>query len=134
MNSNTSTGEMFLQWLDAEEKAKGWTDYELSKKAGISHSMLSRARNDLLPPKWDALVKLAVALDRSPITAFRAAGLLPPGPVDEITFDDWKFLLEQLEPAEQEELRQIAVLKIERRKKQEQSARAANFKPGTVQK
>jgi transcriptional regulator with XRE-family HTH domain len=125
----------FSEWLLQKMESKGWSQADLARAAGLNRQSISdyinRRRTN---PEPEAMIAIADAFDISPITVFRKAGLLPDRPETEVTFDDWKFLLEQLEPAEQEELRQIAVLKIERRKKQEQSARAANFKPGTVQK
>jgi hypothetical protein len=56
------------------------------------------------------------------------AGLLPQGTSEQIQMDDWAFLLKQLPPVDQEEMRQIAVLKIERNRQEEAKARAANFK------
>lgn len=77
----------------------------------------------------ETLVSISNALEVSPITVLRKAGLLPPGPDEDISFDDWKYLLEQLTPDEREEMRQIFVMKIERRQKAEQTERARNFKP-----
>ena len=78
MNSIMSNGERFIVWLNEQESRKGWSDYELARRAKVSHSMLSRARNDFIPPKWDALSKIAKAFDLPPEMAFNAAGLLPP--------------------------------------------------------
>jgi transcriptional regulator with XRE-family HTH domain len=112
--SNKATG--FIEWLDGLEDAKGYTDYEVAKQGGFSHSVLSRARAGL-PPGWDVCAKIADVFGVSPVTAFRKAGLLPPGPNNEIRFDDWKFLIDQLSPEDQEEIRHIAEMKIERRKR-----------------
>ena len=108
--------EEFIRWLDELEKANGWTDYRLSAETGLSSSVFSKARQGILP-KWDALVRIADAFRVSPITAFRKAGLLPPGPEDETPFEDWRHLLSQMTPDDQEELRQIAELKLNHRRK-----------------
>lgn len=76
----------------------------------------------------ETLIALAQAFKISPITIFRKAGILPEGG-ENASFEDWQFLLSQLVPEEQEEIRQIIELKIERRQKAEQAARAKNFKP-----
>lgn len=114
----TDNIDIFVEWLDTQESLKGWTDYRLAKEANISFSVLSRARNDGVLPKWDACVAIAGALKVSPITVFRAAGLLPPGPDDQVQFNDWQYLLAQLTPEEQEEMREIAEGKIRRREKE----------------
>lgn len=123
----------FIEWADDVEIELGWTDNKWTTKAGISASVLTRARQGTLP-KWDACLALANAANKSPITAFRKAGLLPPGPDDEISFEDWQYLLSQMTAEEREEMRDIAIMKIDRRKKSEDVARAANFKPGTQRK
>lgn len=76
----------------------------------------------------ETLVALAQAFKISPVSIFRNAGLLPSGPGDDIKFDDWKYLLEKLTPDEREEMRQIFLMKIERRQKAEQAERAKKFK------
>jgi hypothetical protein len=50
---------------------------------------------------------------------FRKAGLLPEGG-ENVRFEDWQYLLDQLPEEEQEELRQIALMKIERRQKEKE--------------
>lgn len=108
----------FVAWLDRLEDSKGFTDYEVAKQGGFSHSVLSRARAGVAPG-WDVCAKIADVFGVSPVTAFRKAGLLPPGPDNEIKFDDWKFLIDRLAPEDEAELRQIAEMKIQRRKKEQ---------------
>ena len=107
----------FITWLDELETVNGWTDYRLSAETGLSSSVFSKARQGILP-KWDALVRIADAFRVSPITAFRKAGLLPPGPDEDVNIEDWKHLLSQLTPEDQEELRQIAEMKLNKRQKE----------------
>ena len=68
--------EVFILWLDQKLSSLNWSDYQLAKKAGISHSVISKARSSS-PPKWDACLAISKALNVSPITVFRKAGLLP---------------------------------------------------------
>jgi transcriptional regulator with XRE-family HTH domain len=112
------TKEEFIKWLDSMEAGKGWTDYRLSAETGLSSSVFSKARQGILP-KWDALMRIANAFGISPITAFRKAGLLPPGPDEKINLEDWEYLLTQMTEEERGELMQIGAMKIERRQKQE---------------
>lgn len=112
----SNKANIFVEWLDAKERELGISDYEIAKRGSFSHSVLSRARSGI-PPKWDVCVSIAEVLNVSPVTVFRKAGLLPPGPDDEIKYEDWKFLLDQMNPDDEAELRQIAEMKIERRKK-----------------
>jgi transcriptional regulator with XRE-family HTH domain len=103
MNENRSAGKKFIEWLDHGERRMGWTDYQLAKKAKISHSMLSRARNDGIPPKWDALKKIADALDSPPTAAFRAAGLMPPITEDEVDKELVEFIVSRLSQDDRKE-------------------------------
>jgi transcriptional regulator with XRE-family HTH domain len=105
----------FIEWLDEQEKKNGFSDYEVAKQGGFSHSVLSRARSGI-PPKWDVCGKIAKVFNVSPITVIRKAGLLPAGS-ENVAFEDWLHLLDQLSPDDQEEMRQVALLKIERSKK-----------------
>lgn len=125
------THDEFLKWLDALEDSMGWTDYRLSVETGLSSSVFSKARQGILP-KWDALVRIANAFNVSPITAFRKAGLLPPGPDDKINFEDWQYLLEKMTPEEREEFWRFGQMKIELRQEKEQAERAKHFKLGKV--
>ena len=112
----SNKGNNFIEWLDEQEKRHGITDYEVAKNGGFSHSVLSRARTGI-PPKWDVCVSIADVFNISPITVFRKAGLLPPGPDDQVKYDDWKHLISQLSPDDEAELRQIAEMKINKRQK-----------------
>lgn len=128
--------EKFLAWLDAEEKKRGWTDNKLSVTAKISSSVLSRARSGVLP-KWDACVAIAAALNVSEITVFRKAGLLSSHqPEDEVTFEDWKAIIGQMSPEDQQEMREVALIRIERRKKSDTRPRptTGSLKPRTSEK
>jgi hypothetical protein len=116
----------FVEWLDAEEARLGWTDYRLAAEAKIAASVLSRARSGMTPG-WDASLAIALALKRAPMLVFRQAGLLPPGSAETAHLEDWQHLISQLPPEDEAELRQIAEMKLERRKK-EQRLRALKAK------
>jgi transcriptional regulator with XRE-family HTH domain len=121
-------------WLASERERRGWSQSELAKRSGLHRQSLNKIENGGAMPAVETYLALAEALALSPILLFRKAGLLPDRPESEVTFDDWKFLLEQLDPAEQDELRQIAILKIDKRKKAEGAARAASFRLGQAEK
>ena len=108
----------FIVWLDQVEEELKWTDNKWTTNANLSASVLSNARNKGVIPKGDACLALAVAANRSPITAFRKAGLLPNNKNGEqVKLEDWEYLLSQMTQEEQEEVREIGIMKIERRKK-----------------
>ena len=110
----------FSDWLNDQMQQRDWSQSDFARATGLSRQVISYyLSGNSKSPDENALQKIAHALKISPITVFRKAGLLPEGPEDKIIFDDWAYLLSQLEPSEQEEVRQIVELKIERRKKQE---------------
>ena len=106
----------FIEWLDEMIATRNWSDNQLAKEAGISHSVISKARSGVLP-KWDACEAISAALNVSPVLVFRKAGLLPPGPSDEVAFEDWKYILDQLDPRDQEVLKKTALNMLESDKK-----------------
>ena len=115
--------------------ARNWSQADLARASGLNRQVISSYINmRRTKPEPDALIALAHGFGISPITVFRKAGLLPPGSDDEVKFEDWKFLLDQMPTDEQEEMRQIALMKIEKRKKAENAARSTNFKPEAQRK
>ena len=108
----------FPAWLQNELNKKGWRSTDLAKQSRISDAAISRILRSERKADAETLSSFAHALNISPITIFRKAGLLPEGG-DAVRFEDWQYLLEQLSPEDQEEMRQVALLKIERHKKAE---------------
>jgi transcriptional regulator with XRE-family HTH domain len=124
----------FSDWLLNEMNKRGWSQADLARASGINRQSVSdyvnRRRTN---PDPDVLVSLSKGLHLSPITVFRAAGLLPPGG-EHAVFADYEHLLSQLTPEEQDEIRQIIEIKIERNHKAKQVARAKSFKLGKASK
>ncbi len=116
----------FSAWLKEQLSNKNMRPTDLAKKARISDAVLSRILNEQRRPDSSTLISIAAGLNISPIVVFRKAGLLPEGG-DTTRFEDWAFLLQQMSAEDQAELRQIAELKIERRKK-EQALKSLNTK------
>ncbi len=102
----------FIEWLDRQLLARGWSDNKLARLAGLSHSVISRARAGSLP-KWAACEALAQALDLPPVAVFRKAGLLPDTSLEEVDLDEWRYLLAKLPEDDRYELLRIAHLKLE---------------------
>lgn len=113
-----NSGQEFIQWLDEQEKRFEYSDYEVAKKGEFSHSALSRARTENIPPGYNICIKIADVFNVSPITVLRKAGLLPAEGDDQIRFDDWQYLLNQLPEDEREDLRLIAEAKLQKIQKQ----------------
>ena len=109
----------FGQWLQAEREKHGWSQSELARRSGQYRQVINKIENGGGSPAVETYLALADALELSPIVLFRAAGLLPPSTEERVTLDDWMHLLGQLPPEDQEEMRQIAVMKLNRRKSEQ---------------
>jgi transcriptional regulator with XRE-family HTH domain len=120
--------ENFGDWLLKELESRNWSQSDLVKAAGISRGTLSNIISGTRGVGEKSLISIANALNISPITIFRKAGILPDSE-EGVAFDDWQHLLKKLSPEEQEEMRQIALMKIERNRKAEQPTRSTNSKP-----
>jgi transcriptional regulator with XRE-family HTH domain len=122
----------FGDWVQIEREKRSWSQSDLSRYSGLHRAVISKIESGTKPMP-DTLSALAQAFKISPITIFRIAGLLPEGG-DNTAFEDWQYLLNKLPPEEQEEVRKIVEMKVERRQKEEQSARSAQFKVGKAKK
>lgn len=69
--------QVFLEWLSLKLSERNLTEHQLAKKAGIGHSIFTRARTKGIVPKWETCYKIARALDVSLYETFRVAGLIP---------------------------------------------------------
>lgn len=121
----------FGEWLQSEREKRGWSQAEFARQTGKDRAVISKIESGGALPAVETFLFLADALGLSPIILFRKAGLLPEAATPQVRLEDWEYLLNQLPPVEQEELRQIAQLKIERHRAAEAAARAGNFKPKT---
>lgn len=118
----------FSEWIETELERRGWSRSEAARRGQISPSMFDKVINGYSKPGIKFLEGIARAFGISITIVYRAAGLLPPGDAN-ATFEDWQYLLVQLSPEDQEELRKIAEMKLERHRTEEAKARAAQFRP-----
>ena len=125
---------LFSEWLQKERESRNLSQSDLGRISGLHRAIISKIELGISTPAVETYLSLAAALEKSPIELFRVAGLLPPGTSEQVTLEDWMFLLKQLPPADQEEMRQIAVMKIERNRSVEAKGRAGNFKPEVKKK
>lgn len=119
----------FGEWLRKERESRNWSQADLARLSGLHRQIINKTENGVSTPAIETFIALASALKYSPILLFRKAGLLPNhnGNGDQVKFEDWEYLLKQMSPEDEAELRQIAELKIERRKK-EQSVKVLKTK------
>ncbi len=109
----------FFIWLDTRLRDLDLSDSDLAHRAGISHSVLSKARHQIQGIGWDAAVAIASAINVPPEVILRKVELLPI-PAEQRhspVIDEMVSLFANLNEEDQEELLQLARLKIERRKR-----------------
>lgn len=98
----------FMEWLQSELDKRNWSSYELTKRAGLSHSVMSKARLDKQPLGWEACAKIAKALDMPPEEVLRRAGYLPPVPTAEAELEELAHLFSQLSLDDRKRILSIA--------------------------
>lgn len=67
----------FILWIDEQIRHLGWSDRQLALHAGISPSVISKARSGLRPIGWEACIAIANALNLPPDLVLQKAGHLP---------------------------------------------------------
>ncbi len=76
---NSERSEAFRAWLDKQLAENNLTENQLSVRAGLGHSTISKARKGTVPG-YKTCVSLARALRVSEIEVLRVAGHLPTPP------------------------------------------------------
>lgn len=109
---------MFKEWLSGEMEARGWSQAELARRANTSRSAINGLLSGWRGPGPDLARSIAHALKLPDETVFRAAGLLPPKPEDETRFEDWKYVLEQLNERDRNILRDLAEKMVKENEKE----------------
>lgn len=101
--------DSFMDWLQGELDKRNWSSYELTKRARLSHSVMSKARNDKQPLGYDACIRIAKALELPATLVLQKAGLLPESPLEnpDPELDEMAFLFEQL--SEEDRTRIISI-------------------------
>lgn len=107
----------FGDWLRNELETQRISQTELAYQIGVTPAQVSRIISGERATTTETLTSIAHILKISPITIFRHAGLLPNANGEMVKLEDWEYLLKQMSPEDEAELRQIAEMKIERRKK-----------------
>jgi transcriptional regulator with XRE-family HTH domain len=120
-NMSRQAPDDFWPWFDSRLQEMGLSDNQLAQKAGISHTVISKARGGYQGIGWDAGVAIAKALNLPPEVILKKLGLLPASTQERqrsALIDEMHHIFPDLSEADQEELLQMARLKLERRKKE----------------
>jgi hypothetical protein len=68
----------FLPWLDSRLRDLDMNDLQLSQKAKVAKSVISKARSGVQGIGWDAGLAIAQAINIPPEVVLRRLALLPP--------------------------------------------------------
>jgi len=110
---------IFGEWLRKEREKRDWSQSDLARFSGLHRQIINKTENGVSEPALKTYIALSDAFNIPLISILRSAGELPQGPDDEISLEDWKHLLSQMTQSERDEMREIGVMKIERRKKEQ---------------
>ena len=88
----SETPREFFVWLDRRLDELGLNDNRLASKAGISNSVISKARSGLQPIGFEACKKLAGPLGVTDEVILKLAGHLSADPAWSPERDEWNHL------------------------------------------
>lgn len=125
----------FPKWLQEQLDSREWRPTDLARKSNLSDAAVSRVLKSERQADIDTLMSFAFAFNMSPMAIIRKAFDLPKAEnEDDVNWDDWKHLINQLTPQEEQNIKRMTEVTIESRQKSEQATRAKNFKPGKIKK
>jgi transcriptional regulator with XRE-family HTH domain len=107
----------FMEYVDKELNTRGWSRNELAKRAGLSNSYFTMISKGDRSIGADACMKIAKALHITPETVYSWAGLLPSQAPAVTELDRFAGVIDQLSSDDIDDLYQMALAKIERKKK-----------------
>lgn len=119
-----SVESTFRDWLNNELNKRGWTQSHLAQVAGLSRGTLSNITSGSRGIGQETCNAIARAFQIPPEIVYRAAGLLPPKNDRTQLIEELEDVLRKLPPEDQEEILQIARLKLERAGQKEQKQRS----------
>jgi transcriptional regulator with XRE-family HTH domain len=104
----------FADWLQAELQRRGWNQAELARRSGITSGQISRVLNREQSAGLETMRAVAQALEVSLYDVFVRAGLLPARSERDSLVQQLIDMLADLPRADQEEILELARLKVER--------------------
>jgi len=123
----------FPKWLQEQLDAREWRPTDLARKANLSDATVSRILKGERQADIDTLMGFAFAFNISPMAIIRKAFIFPETEKeDEVNWEDWKHLLNQMTPQEEQNIKRMAEVTIESRQKSDKVERAKKFKPRKV--
>jgi transcriptional regulator with XRE-family HTH domain len=108
-------------WLSEELNRRGWSHRELARQIETSQSFVSRIIKGENPPSVNFCYRIAQALEVSPETVLRLAGILPPAspgqPSDDSTLQELVELARTLTPENRQDVLEYVKFRISQQSK-----------------
>ena len=70
----------FAEWLQTEMDKHGWSQSDCARACDLNRAVINKLLNGKSKPQPETLIAIARGFKLPVETAYRAAGLLPPGP------------------------------------------------------
>lgn len=120
----------FWKWFDGKRQELDLSDSGVAARAGISQSVISKARSSERPIGFEALSKIAHALGTPVISVLLIAGALPEGDAPSPDMAEIAQLFDAMSDDDQEELLALARVKAKRNRRKKAEAEQAKGKGG----
>ena len=114
-----------------ELNKRDWSQAALARTSGLSRSAISNYISDYRIPDKRSLIAIANAFNIPPNIVFSAAGLKSPIPDEDAEIEEIIHLIMQLPESEREEIRDIALLKLERQERAKTTRQVPHPSEGT---
>lgn len=108
----------FVNWINKEIEERGWSLREAARRAGISHTIISNAMSGD-QPSFETCIALAKALDYPVVMVLSLAKLIDVADIKSLQLEEWVYLFEKLPLEDQEELIEIARIKLKKANRKE---------------
>ena len=109
--------KVFVEWLDAELSARGWSRAELARRAGVTEASLSLIYSGDREPGTKICKGIAKALKLPDDVVYRVAGLLDVKPNEDQTVSEITHIYHELDEENQQDLLDYARLRLQKQER-----------------
>jgi transcriptional regulator with XRE-family HTH domain len=114
--------DSLTEWIESRQAAKGWTQAELARRAGISQGAISRVLSGSRGPGIDFCKAIAKAFGVPDSEVLHLAGFIDNPPDNIPGQDEMAYIYAHLPPERQEELRNYARYLLDQQDKRDAPA------------
>jgi transcriptional regulator with XRE-family HTH domain len=107
----------FKLWLEQEANVRGWSHNELARQASLAQATVSNVLSGQRAPGCEFCIKIAAALNVSPVVVLIKAGILPPPSDDDIDLTEIMDAIRQLSPEVRQEVLEYVRFRLQQQRK-----------------